>query len=291
MPDDGWTVEEFLDWVEALPDDVLITASRPSVLDIVMSSALEEFVDYKTGKCSFDGELFGRLLELELKMKTTPNIIEMYGEDKSRMELFRSNKLMLNNAINIIDVTSLLFNIYNVADDIDDVVMVGYPMSDGNGTIVSARESLSICKDSLVRDGAWEFIKYYSSNLDDELMINGLPTSYDSLDLIIGGQTDYNYFFRENGYSGSSGELTEEEIAERLRSQPGVYHKVSDEDYDFMLSLTKGARLQSGENALGTEILNIIDEETAMYFAGEKSLEETQKLIQSRVNIYVSERS
>ena len=65
----------------------------------------------------------------------------------------------------------------------------------------------------------------------------------------------------------------------------------SDEDYDFMLSLTKDARLHSSENALGKEIMNIIDEETAMYFAGEKSLEETQKLIQRRVNIYVSERS
>ena len=291
VPDDGWTVEEFLDWAESLPDDALLMPFRPSILWTVLSSALDEFVDYKTGRCSFDGELFGRLLELEREFINRPDKNELYGEDKSNMELYRSNKLMLNNAYFINDIASLLQNIYLVADDIDDVVIVGYPTSDGNGMLIQARESISICKDSLVRDGAWEFIKYYSSHSDSELWINGLPTSYDALGRAIGSETGYYYLFQENTYSGSSIPMTDEQLANELRRKPGVYHRVSDEDYDYLLSLTRDARLQSGENALGKEIMNIIDEETEMYFAGEKSLEETQKLIQSRVNIYVSERS
>ncbi len=291
VPDDGWTVEEFLDWAESLPDDALLMPFRPNILWTVLTSALDEFVDYKTGRCSFDGELFGRLLELEREFMNRPDKNELYGEDKSNMELYRSNKLMLNNAYFINDIASLFSNIYLVADDIDDVVMVGYPTSDGNGMLIQARESISICKDSLVRDGAWEFIKYYSSHSDDELRINGLPTSYDSLDLIIGSETGYYYLFQENTYSGSSIQMTDEQLANELRRKPGVYHRVSDEDYDYLLSLTRDARLQSGENALGTEIMNIIDEETAMYFAGEKSLAETQELIQNRVSLLVSERS
>lgn len=39
------------------------------------------------------------------------------------------------------------------------------------------------------------------------------------------------------------------------------------------------------------EIYSIITEEAAPYFAGQKSAEETAKIIQSRVEIYVSENS
>ena len=37
--------------------------------------------------------------------------------------------------------------------------------------------------------------------------------------------------------------------------------------------------------------MNIISEEAEVYFAGEKSLAETQELIQNRVSLLVSERS
>ena len=38
-------------------------------------------------------------------------------------------------------------------------------------------------------------------------------------------------------------------------------------------------------------ILNIISDEAAAYFAGEKSLDDTANMIQSRVNLYVAEQS
>ena len=38
-----------------------------------------------------------------------------------------------------------------------------------------------------------------------------------------------------------------------------------------------------------TSIINIVKEEAAAYFAGQKSAEEVTKLIQSKANIYINE--
>ena len=85
--------------------------------------------------------------------------------------------------------------------------------------------------------------------------------------------------------------MTEEELAERLQNESGIYHQVSEADFDRFISLAGDARLSANAQPLGQQIIDIINEETEMYFAGEKSLEETQQVIQSRVGIYVSERS
>ena len=60
------------------------------------------------------------------------------------------------------------------------------------------------------------------------------------------------------------------------------------EEIDGIRHLIESARPLSWESE---EIYAIIGEESASYFAGQKSADETAKIIQSRVQIYVSENS
>ena len=179
-----------------------------------------------------------------------------------------------------------------MTDNIDDIVFVGYPMSGGNGALIYPSDSIAICDKSLVKDGAWEFVKYLLFN-DSYYKYNmsGLPISTKAMDKYRESEVGMNCVFEENGWSSWGGDMTEEELEERLQYETGTYHKVTEADVDRLVSLAGDARLRATAHPLGQQIIDIINEETEMYFAGEKSLEETQQVIQSRVGIYVSERS
>ena len=156
VPGDSWTIAEFLDWAEALPDGVMISASYSTALNTILWSSLEEFVDYETGECSFDGELFGRLLEFAKSQQGSVSWYEKFGDDASLMELYRNDSIMLSEESRMYDVTSMLSSMYNISDNLDDVVMIGYPMTGGNGALIYPVSSIAICNDSLVKEGAWD---------------------------------------------------------------------------------------------------------------------------------------
>ena len=292
VPGDSWTVAEFLDWAEALPEGVMISDGYSTALNMILWSSLEEFVDFETGECSFDGELFGRLLEFAKSQQGSVSWYEKFGDDASLMELYRSDSIMLSEGMRMYDVTSMLSSMYNISDNLDDVVMIGYPMTGGNGALIYPSDSIAICNDSLVKEGAWDFVKFLM--LDESnynYYMSGLPISNSAMEKYREGEVGIHCIFEENGWSSWNGEMTEEELEARLQNESGIYHQVSEADFDRFISLAGDARLSANAQPLGQQIIDIINEETEMYFAGEKSLEETQQVIQSRVGIYVSERS
>jgi hypothetical protein len=67
---------------------------------------------------------------------------------------------------------------------------------------------------------------------------------------------------------------------------PQEGRKISEEDVKYIKSF-----LQSVDVLMSYEqgVMDIINEEAKMYYAGSKTAEETAKIIQSRVQIYVSE--
>ena len=292
VPGDSWTIAEFLDWAEALPDGVMISASYSTALNTILWSSLEEFVDFETGECSFDGELFGRVLEFAKNQQDVGYWRDVFGDDASQSELYRDNKIMLCEEMNIRETTSMLSSMYTMTDNIDDIVFVGYQMSGGNGALIYPSDSIAICDKSLVKDGAWEFVKYLLfSDSYSEYNMSGLPISNKLMEIYRESEVGMNCVFEENGWLSWGGDMTEEELEERLQYETGTYHKVTEADVDRLVSLAKDARLRATAHPLGQQVLDIINEETEMYFASEKSLEETQQVIQSRVGIYVSERS
>ena len=65
-------------------------------------------------------------------------------------------------------------------------------------------------------------------------------------------------------------------------------YAMSQEQADQILDLINATTAVYGYDE---SILNIISDEAAAYFAGEKSLDDTANMIQSRVNLYVAEQS
>ena len=65
-------------------------------------------------------------------------------------------------------------------------------------------------------------------------------------------------------------------------------YAMTQEQVDQILDLINATTAVYGYDE---SILNIISDEAAAYFAGEKSLDDTANMIQSRVNLYVAEQS
>ncbi|MDE6675201.1 MAG: extracellular solute-binding protein, partial [Acetatifactor sp.] len=59
----GWTVDEFLDWLAEHPDTVTWEGlSRENVLNFCLKGTLDEYLNWESGQCNFEGEDFQELL-------------------------------------------------------------------------------------------------------------------------------------------------------------------------------------------------------------------------------------
>ena len=92
------------------------------------------------------------------------------------------------------------------------------------------------------------------------------------------------FFYYDGGYSGWSGE---DRYQGYTGDKSGVLRDVTQADIDRVLSLIDGA---SAMPDIDQKAAEMIMEEVQVYFAGDKSLDETVKIIQSRVGIYLAEK-
>lgn len=176
---------------------------------------------------------------------------------------------------------------------------VGFPTESGTGSSFSLYDCVAISAGSPQKEGAWAFVRNLllpNGNTilwDEEYMIptvNGFSMNRETLEK----QLAQKYWVDENGacYLDSNGmpvEYTEYALGV---GNPGDIVLIA-----YLLPPTK-AQLErfwdlynaidhvTGEDA---GLLDIICEQAEPYFAGDKSLEETVKLIQNRANLYVNE--
>lgn len=129
-------------------------------------------------------------------------------------------------------------------------------------------------------DGAWEFLRYYlteeyrggqqynlptNKKVFDEMAKNGMqkPFYIDGE----GNKVEYDMYFDINGESVILDPLSREQV---------------DQLVDVITSAKK-------KNYSNTDIENIINEETAAFFEGQKSAKDVAQIIQSRAQIFVDE--
>ena len=114
---------------------------------------------------------------------------------------------------------------------------------------------------------------------------SGFPVSRGAFDRIMSAYADQHFFFYyDGGYSGWSGDGGSQGYT---GDKSGVLRDVTQADIDRVLSLIDGA---SAMPDIDQKAAEMIMEEVQVYFAGDKSLDETVKIIQSRVGIYLAEK-
>lgn len=283
----GWTLDEMIALAEAHPDaDIFDKVAKREIMQAMMMFNEDAFIDWSTGECRFDSDEFKKMLEF---VNRFPDEVDWQQGGPSTPTRIQNGEVLLDTAY-VYDFEQL-----QMYEDMfqGKATCIGFPTMDGKGGhALSAGNAYAIAGKSSHKDGAWAFIESILTQEENGRYWNGFPTVKSKLDAMIADATRVEYVTDENG------EIAKDENGEAIVS--GGYSSIGYEDgweytfrtptqeeVDKVLALMEEARPVSygGED----EIMNIINEEAEGFYSGQKSVDEVAGIIQSRINIYVSE--
>lgn len=253
----GWSYDDYINMSNSLKPGFGMSpfTEGSQFLAYALSGYIPGAVDWSTATCNFDSENFVDILNLSVS--TTKETAALNETEMSNMQM--DGKFMLNYAS--------LYSPKNIAELETEyggeVNLVGFPTPDGScGSILCFAERFGISSQCKTPEGAWEFIKYVmtSKRATQDMQMFTAPTLKSALDEEIEG------------------------LLHPDEGEPTVTQAQAEKFYEILDSVTLVA---TGEPV----IRGIITDEAQAFFAGDKTAEETAKLIQSRVHIYMSEQS
>ena len=159
-----------------------------------------------------------------------------------------------------------------------NVLFSGYPVTEGSGIAAKPVMSAGICASSSGKDEAWDFIRYMLSSEPQRKIagsVAGFPVQRQAFSEYIQSQIDL-YESRLEGEPASEGDI-------KIRAILSEKEKILDGLSDLMASVNT-------QITSDPYIQEIIKEESAAYFAGQKSAEDVSGIIQNRAKTIVQER-
>ena len=269
-------------------------SSKDYILQLCMAFNEDAFIDWSTGECKFDTPEFKSLLEFVNRFPDEYQYEDGMASAPTRIQ----NREILLDMVYISDFNEIQLYREIFEDDLD---FIGYPTTDGGcGTGLSAQQAYAITSKSAHKDGAWEFIEGMLIPQEESESRRGgrswnFPNNKAQLQAMAEEAVKVEYVTDENG------EILKDENGEPIVQGAGMgigyedgwsydYRIPTQDEVDMVLDLIEKARPVSNDGG-DSQIQNIIIEEAAAYFQGQKSVDEVVGIIQSRINIYVSENS
>lgn len=276
----GWTPDSFLAFVKGLPEGTSPFARNVMHSDLLMEMlpySESSFVDSETGRVQFDSPDFTKMLDIVKAYSATdvdPNDLTAVPYTGDITEEFVSGEYCFYNMRGI----SAPWD-YAACDNLcgkSGCVFTGYPSTSGAGPIGYLSVSIGIVDKSDVSAGCWAFVK---SLLTEENQRNFTAT-------IEGDSFDVNPILSPllDEYIGTS--TKDIQPGQTLDRFDKDAKPVTAEQAKEYRELIDGITMISENDR---EIDNIILEEAAAYFAGQKTSGEVVALIQNRVQTLVYE--
>ena len=289
----GWNYQQFNEALASMPEgcaafDQYVT--RDNILQTCLALDMNDFVDWGSGKVSFDNEQFIQLLKFA---NSFPSDFDWdnydWAQELSTEERLAQGKQMLVQT-SAYSIQDMFYNNYTQFMG-GKVTYIGYPTAHGTGNMISLSEAgYAMSSKSPYKDEIWKFLRSFFTK-DYQKTGYSLPSridvfeesAEDAMTVQYEKNADGNYVLDENGEKmplvratmwDSKGQTSKDIYA----LEPEQVQQIR----DLIESTTKVADYNQ-------EILSIVSEQAAPYFAGQKTAEEVAKLVQSKANIYVNE--
>lgn len=306
---DTWNVAAVQDAMTQLQEGATVFSNgwtKNMALSNCLSRNLSAFVDWTTGKCEFDSEAFQQLLAFcnsfpaetsdgdgAIAYASSADIAvddAMWDSDATRI----TNGKQLMSTIGMYSFDSYIWNVYAIRDKI---TFTGYPTEDGSGSSFELQMPMAISSVTKYPDAAWDFVCSIikkMNTIDENNYYYGFPISQAAFDAEMTDIMTEQYQLDENGEQVDWDGDGEPDKAirgsyETMENGETVYKDVyalTQEDIDQILGVISNTHSVYDYDQ---EILDIITDEVAAYFAGDKDVQTTASMIQSRVNLYVQE--
>lgn len=306
---DTWNVAAVQDAMTQLQEGATVFSdgwTKNTALSNCLSRNLSAFVDWTTGKCEFDSEAFQQLLAFCNSFPTETSDGDgaiayassadiavddaMWESDATRI----TNGKQLMSTTGMYSFDSYIWNVYAIRDKI---TFTGYPTEDDSGSSFELQMPMAISSVTKYPDAAWDFVCSIikkMNTIDENNYYYGFPISQAAFDAEMTDIMTEQYQLDENGEQVDWDGDGEPDKAirgsyETMENGETVYKDVyalTQEEMDQILGVINNTHSVYDYDQ---EILDIITDEVAAYFVGDKDVQTTASMIQSRVNLYVQE--
>ena len=162
----------------------------------------------------------------------------------------------------------------------EDITMIGFPSENGKGSSIAAELELAMSSKSRNKEGVWEFMRYFLSDEFQGKIEYEWPLSMKQVDNLAKEAK------KRPSYEDENGNLVEYDDVYYLNGEEVPISPMTQEEVDEVVAFIKSVdQLYTNHQ----DLMNIISEEAAPYFTGQKSVKEVADIIQNRVQIYVNE--
>lgn len=279
----GWSMAEMQDIIKQHPEADKPFGSymtRKDILDGLIMLNMDSYIDWNTGKCTFDSDGFKGLLNFA---KSFPEEIASDNSDDSGSG--NDTLTLIQDGRQIMEFSGIYdFNSYaqEKAQFGGKLVFKGVPSEDKKGNVAMLNGGIAMttaCKD---KDSAWQFMRRILSEEYQKENNWYLPIVQKIYDQRLAEAMEQEYETDENGkqvpiakggFGTGDGQMV------------NIY-ALTQEDVDAINTVVKSV---AHTVTLDQKITAMIDEEAEHFFAGEKDVNKTAEIIQSRMNVYVNE--
>lgn len=252
----GWTIPDYSAFAAQQSDpETLLPKSRSYMLPCMTSYAMFDYIDLNNDSCSFDSASFVKWLEF---IGSFPEYVDdsIASEAQLRAGWF-----------------SGMYEYIQRREEFGDVLQfTGFPCDSAPGPCIETMTSFGISAQTEKTELCWELIKLMLSQEYQEQVV-----AYGAFPM------RKSVFERQ-----LSASMLPPEEENALVSSDSLLGPLSKDETDRLRRLVEALSIVRFRYA---DVTDIIEEEAEGYFQGGKTAEDTAKVIQSRVEIYLSEHS
>jgi len=282
-----WTKEDMMAAMEKMPDgSIPINWSRSVMLIELVGLDLPHFIDSAGGTCSFDSDEYREVLEF---CAAYPDVDVPHSYMDSYARAYDGQQMLLSHSLNFEFPQHLKFFFH------DDISYVGTPNPWGKVgskfTFPSGVAMASACQD---KDGAWAFLRtLVLPHTEEELRLSppyNFPINKADFQIVadIAMIPEYKKDRDGNYVTDAFGDKIE--TSSTTFSYDGIdegipIYAMTQEEYDQIMELYNSTEAFS--RWADWDLDEIISDSAGAYFAGDRSLDDTAALTQSRVELYL----
>ena len=219
---------------------------------MILKGDLSSYIEGKSRKADFEGEEFSTLLSSINNLQVDTTF---YYDDPDGFYDTDNAVLTEQHMGSFSELTGWRDEQYG-----DKLVYRGYPTATGEPKYIASMNAISILSKSKCKEGAYAFIEYMLTRNDSS-----------------GGFSTYKVGYEERWEdfleTYATDELDKEELEKRVAALEEMMDSAVADTMEYQT------------------IRTMVVEEAQAYFAGDKTLEDTCRIIQSRVQLYLNENS
>ena len=289
----SWNLADLHEALARMPEGCSIfgqSDTRDDMLGMVLYQNMDSFVDWSTGKCSFDSDGFKSLLEFagsfpaEFKWED----VDWDQWEEEEVRALNGRQLLLACSVSSFDYWSIQRLSSSFGGEFS---YIGYPREDGRvGSSFTYSQGVAMTSSCRDKDGAWSFLRQTLLPAEDESVSYNFPINKADFDKMVEKALTPQYETDENGdpLLDENGEPVLMDLGEYWISADVKFklHTTTQEEVDQVMALYNAV---DSVFRYDEKIYDAVQEVAGSYFSGDKPLDDAASLIQSKVTLYVNE--